>query len=170
MQFTMETSDTQLPLLDIMINKEEKEIFMDIYLKPTDSKIFVSFKSNHLKNCLKNIPFYLARRICMIIEKDHLKEIKLKEIETLLLELLYPERIIKAGINKTLKTPPKGLKSVKEQEKKKILPFMSTFNLNNQNFGSNEKRFKKVKFINYKRQAPNLSIGRILCQEFFFIQ
>ena len=36
-QFTTEASDTQLPFLDIMINKERKKIFMDIYWKPTDS-------------------------------------------------------------------------------------------------------------------------------------
>ena len=29
-QFTMETSDTQLPFLDVMINKEGKKVFMDI--------------------------------------------------------------------------------------------------------------------------------------------
>ena len=81
---------------------------MDIYLKPTDSKRYVSFKSNNPKHCLKNIPFCLARRICMITEKDSLKEIKLKKQETLLLEQHYPEMIIKTGINKTLKTPPKN--------------------------------------------------------------
>ena len=36
-QFTTEVSDTQLPFLDIMINKEGKKIFMDIYSKPTES-------------------------------------------------------------------------------------------------------------------------------------
>ena len=30
-QFTMETSDTQLPFLDIIINKEGKKVFIDIY-------------------------------------------------------------------------------------------------------------------------------------------
>ena len=30
-QFTIETSDTQLPFLDLMINKEGKNVFMDIY-------------------------------------------------------------------------------------------------------------------------------------------
>ena len=69
-QFTMETGDTQLPFLDVMINKEGKKVFMDIYSKPTD----------HPKHCLRNIPFSLARRICMIAEKDSLKEIKLKEL------------------------------------------------------------------------------------------
>ena len=122
----METSDTQLPFLDVMINKEGRKVFMDIYSKPTDSKRYVSFKSNHPKHCLKNIPFSLARRICMIAEKDSLKEIKLKELETLLLEQHYPERIIKAGINKALKIPQNELRNVKEKEKKKILPFIST--------------------------------------------
>ena len=85
-QVTMETSDTQLPFLDIIINKEGKKAFMDIYSKPTDSKWYVSFKSNHPRHCLKNIPFSFDRRICMIAEKDSLKEIMLKEVETLLLE------------------------------------------------------------------------------------
>ena len=114
-----------------MINKEGKKVFMDIYSKPTDSKRYVSFESNHSKHCLKNIPFSLARRICMIAEKDSLKEIKLKELETILLERHYPERIIKAGINKALKIPQNELRNVKEQENKKILPFISTFNSNN---------------------------------------
>ena len=62
-QFTRETKDTQLPLLDIMINKEEKKVFMDIYSMPTDPKRYVSFRSNHPKHCLKTIPFSLVRRI-----------------------------------------------------------------------------------------------------------
>ena len=35
----------------------------------------------------------------MIVEKDSLKEIKLKELETLISEQHYLERILKAGIN-----------------------------------------------------------------------
>ena len=118
-QFTIEVSHAQLSFLDIMINKEGKKIFMDISSKPTDSKRYVSFKSNHPRHCLKNIPFSLARRICMIAEKDSLKEIKLKELETLLLEQHYPERIIKAGINKALKIHQNKLRNVKDQKKKK---------------------------------------------------
>ena len=110
-----------------MINKEGKKVIMDIYSKPTDSKRYVSFKSNHPKHCLKNIPLSLARRIYMIAEKDCLKEIKLKELETILLEQHYPERIIKAGINKALKIPQNELRNVKEQERKEDLTFY--FNL-----------------------------------------
>ena len=54
-QFTIKASDTQLPFLDVMINKEGEKVFMDIYSKPTGSKRYVSFKSNHPKHYLKNI-------------------------------------------------------------------------------------------------------------------
>ena len=36
LQFTMERSTTNLPFLDIMINKTGTKIWMDIYNKPTD--------------------------------------------------------------------------------------------------------------------------------------
>ena len=110
----METSDIQLLFVGIVINKEEKKVFMEIYSKPTDSKRYVSFKSNHSMHCLKNIPFSLARRICMIVEKDSLKEIKLKEIKTLPLEQHYPEGTIKAGMKKALKITQSELRNVKK--------------------------------------------------------
>ena len=66
----------------------------------------------------------------MITEKDSLKAIKLKELETLLLGQHNPEKIIKAGISKALKTPQNELRNIKEQEKK-TLPFISNLNLTN---------------------------------------
>ena len=55
----------------------------------------------------------------MITEKDTLKEIKLKNLETLLLKQHYPERIIKAGIDKTLEILQNELRNVKEKEKRR---------------------------------------------------
>ena len=169
----MEISNSQLPFLYIMITKEGKKFFIDIYSKSEDSKRNASFKSNHFNHCVKGIPFSLAHRICMITEKEYFKKIKLKELKALLLEQHYPELIIKAGINKASQISQNELYNVKEQEIKKILPFISTFNPNNlkalliikQTFENLEtsvrmrNRLKKVKFINCKRQTPNL--GRI---------
>ena len=66
-QFSMELNDNKLPFLDILITKSGKKIWMNIYSKPTDSKRYVSYLSNHPKPCRKNIPFCLPRRICMIV-------------------------------------------------------------------------------------------------------
>ena len=63
----------------------------------------------------------------MIGEKDSLKEIKLKELETPLLELHYQESIVKAGVNKALKIPQNELRNLKKQEKKERTTFY--FNL-----------------------------------------
>ena len=56
-QFTMEVSENNLQFLDIIIRKNGNKIWMDIYSKPTDSKRYVPFNSNHSKNCLKTYPF-----------------------------------------------------------------------------------------------------------------
>ena len=161
----METSNTQLPFLYIMITKEGKKFFIDIYSKSKDSKRYASFKSNHLNHCVKNIPFSLAHRICMITEKGCFKKIKSKELKALLLEQYYPELIIKAGINKASQISQNELYNVKEQEIKKILPFISIIKQTFENLETSDQmrnRLKKVKFINCKRQTPNLR--RILCK------
>ena len=97
-QFTMEKSQIRLPFLDIMINKSGTKIWMDIYNKPTDSKRYVSFMSNHPKHCLTNIPFSLARRICTIVGNGHVKEKRFKELKRVLLEQKYPKSLIEASI------------------------------------------------------------------------
>ena len=70
--------DNKLPFFYILITKSGKKNWMNIYSKPTDSKPYVSYLSNHPKHCLKNIPFCLARHICMIVENKNVKYMKLK--------------------------------------------------------------------------------------------
>ena len=65
-----------------MINKTGTKIWMDIYNKPTDSKRYVPFTSNHPRGCLKNILFCLARRICAIFEEEETKLKRLSELNT----------------------------------------------------------------------------------------
>ena len=67
-KFTIEQHNLYLPFLDIMINKdpENNNIWMDIFYKKTDTRRCVPFNSCHPKQCKKNIPFTLARRICTI--------------------------------------------------------------------------------------------------------
>ena len=59
-QFTMEKNQTRLHSLDIMTNKSDTKIGMVIYSKPTYSKLYVLFMSNHPRHCLTNIPLSLA--------------------------------------------------------------------------------------------------------------
>ena len=60
----MEKIQTRLPFLDIMIKIGGTKIWIDIYKKPTDSKRYVPFTSNHPRYFLTNMPFSLARIVC----------------------------------------------------------------------------------------------------------
>ena len=79
-QFITETSDTQLPFLGMMMNKEGEKVFIDIYSKLTDSKRYATQKDMSPSNQTTlsiawktSFKFFLARRVCMITEKDSLK-------------------------------------------------------------------------------------------------
>ena len=47
----MKKSQTRLPFLDIMTNKNGTKIWMDINNKPTDSKRYVRFTPNYPRHC-----------------------------------------------------------------------------------------------------------------------
>ena len=59
---------------------------MDIYNKTTDLKRYTLFTTNHLRHCLTNVPFSLARRICNIVENKNVKRKRFKELGKILVE------------------------------------------------------------------------------------
>ena len=174
-KFTMEVHTEKLPFLDVMVNIEDDKIWMDTYSKPTDTKRYVPFNSCHPKHTLKNIPLNLARRICMIIEKDDIKELKLAEINKVLINLGYPKEVVQNGINRAKEIPQSKLREIKERGNERILTFVSTNNPNNPNIFKTIKssidqmkgspklkdKLKNTKIIHSRRQPPNLE--RILC-------
>ena len=62
-KFTMEHSSKELPFLDILIKNVNGQIITDINHKPTDTPQYVHFKSHHSQNCIKSVPYILARRV-----------------------------------------------------------------------------------------------------------
>ena len=83
---------------------------MDIYNKPTDSKRYVPFTSNHIQHCLTDIPFSLARRICTIVENKNIKEKCLKELKKTLLEQKCPKSVIEASMLRAKEILPESLR------------------------------------------------------------
>ena len=149
-QFSMELNDNKLSFLDILITKSGKKIWMNIYSKPTDSKRYVSYLSNHPKPCLKNKQFCLARCIYMVVESKNVRYMKFKELKTILKTQKYPKMVVEKGIEKGLAIPQEQLRSEKLKKKDDTLPFISTYNPNNPNV------FPKVREI-YR----NLKTGKL---------
>ena len=162
-----------------MIHKTGTKIWMDIYSKPTDSKRYVPFTSNHPRDCLRNIPFCLARRICAIAEEEETKLKRLSELNTSLRKQKYPIALIENSIKKALQIPLKELRKPKEKGREEIIPFVSTHNSNNPNIFPIIKQtfenfqhsktmsnvFYGKKLIKSMRQAPNLEC--LLCKSKF---
>ena len=69
-KFTVESSDRELPFLDIIFKRNDEKMWMDIYFKPTDTRRCLPFSSSHPTHCKKNIPYTLTRRICTIVENQ----------------------------------------------------------------------------------------------------
>ena len=167
----MEKSQTRLPFLDIMINKSGTKIWMDIYNKPTDSKRYVPFTSNHPRHCLTNIPFSLARRICTIVENENVKEKCFKELKRTLLEQKYPKSLTQASISRAKEIPLEILRQPKTARNEEIIPFTFTHNPNNPNVFPIIKQsfdnfqysktmsniFQRKKLTKSMSQAPNLT-------------
>ena len=147
-QFLMELNDNKLPLLDILITKSGKKIWMNIYSNPTNSKRYVFYFSNHPESCLKNIPFCLARRIRMVVENKIVRYMKLMELRTILKTQIYPKMFVEKGIGKALAIL---------QEQDDILPFISTYDPNNPNV------FPKVREI-YGNLETSKTLGKIFAE------
>ena len=154
---------------------------MDEYSKPTESKRYVSYLSKHPKPYLKNIPFYLARRICAIVENKNVTHMKLKELRTILKTQNYPKMVVEKRSEQAPAIHQEKLRSEKLKNNDDILAFASTHNPNNSNvfpkgreiYGNFQtlrtlsKIFAKHKLIDCKRETPNLK--RLLCSSNFTI-
>ena len=129
----METSDTKLPFLDILILKTGRKITTDIFYKPTDTHThththqYLNFQSSHPSHTKRNIPYCMARRICAIVSDNTIREIRLNELKTYLTQQSYPEGLIKCGINKAKQLTFQELRTPKIKETDtKAIPFVST--------------------------------------------
>ena len=132
-QLTVETSCVELPFLDVMVKKEGTRLTTDIYYKPTDSFQYLPYTSSHPRHTKNNIPYNLARRICMIIENREKRGQRLQELRYILLSKKYPANVINIGIEKALAQTPQELRVVKENGNNDnyLLCLVTTYNPNN---------------------------------------
>ena len=136
-KFTMETSKTELPFLDVLVKLEDDpynasllNITTDLYSKPTDSFSYFHFRSCAPRHVKRNIPYNLARRIATIVSKKALKHKRLNELYPKLQRRGYPEQLIKDAIQKAKGLDRKDLLTVKKKKNSSSdeIVFVSTYN------------------------------------------
>lgn len=179
-KFTLESSDTKLPFLDVLVIKKNWKLLTVIYYKTTDTHQYLHFNSCHPHHTKTAIPYNLARRICTIVSDENTQDISLRELKHYLTNQGYPEGLIDDRIRKARKYDRSELLASKHPEKTiDIIPFVHTFNPRNMNITpiihqfnnilinhqSTKEIYIYVNFINSRRQPKNLK--RILCTSHF---
>ena len=169
--FTLDSSEIELPFLDCLVIKRGTILETDIFYKPTDSKAYLLFDSCHPKHIKVSIPFSLSRRLKMIVSNTETFEKRAIELETYLCKQKYPITLIKAGIEKARALDRQELLTETDKRNdEEIIPYVSTFNPRNPEIYSQLhhdinilKRDPYMKtvldqftFIKSKRQPPNL--------------
>ena len=98
--FTIE-SGPKIPFLDVHFEiLDNGRITTDIYYKATDTHNYVPFYSFHPRKTLTNIPYSLARRICVIVSEPDRREYRWNELKGYLIAKKYPIGVIESGINR----------------------------------------------------------------------
>ena len=97
----METSDKELPLLDLLIGRNDGKIWMDIYFKPTDTR-----------RCFLFLSRTIVRKIYVLLQHRELVENQQEKLRHLseLKESLKYEYPVNIKINGILRKPQKSKK------------------------------------------------------------
>ena len=120
------------PFLDVLVILNEGKISTDIYFKPTDTHMYLNFKSCHPKSCKVNIPFCLASRIVTIVSDRSQQEVRLNQLKGFLRQQGYPDSLIRNGITKAIdKGPITG--EGRHTDDTNVIPLVTTFNPCNTN-------------------------------------
>ena len=173
----MQFSDKEIPFLYILIERDDSGIWMGLCHKFTDTQRCLPYSTSHPKQCIKNIPFVMARHICTIVENNSVKNTHLRDLKENFRIYGYPKKVVEIGIQKALKIPQTKLRQPKKIENNNNLSFISTFNPNNPKIfdlvkssvntlvENNVNGFKNIRLIHVKRQPLNLK--RILTNSLF---
>ena len=90
MKFTVELSFKELPFFYILITNQNDQTITNIYHKPIDTPKCHHFKSHHPQNCIKSIPYSLARTSGTIVPNKDLWQTRWKELRVTLHQRGYP--------------------------------------------------------------------------------
>ena len=172
-KFTVDINETELPFLDILIIKENRNITTDLYYKKTDTHQYLVFNSCHPSHTKRNIPFNMARRVCTIVADKQRRDVRLSELSSFLLRQKYPKNLIDSAIEKAKIIPiaelrKPTLKNMDENSSK--IPLVVTHNPRNHKIFNTVKQcfpilqqsetlnqlVKITDIIHSRRQPPNL--------------
>ena len=127
-QFTMESSDTELKYLDVLVYKTPEGFKTVVSSKDTDSGTVLHYTSNHPRHCRDNIPFNMARRARALTDDDVLAESKMAELTSRFLTGGYPKGMVNSAVHNAMMLSTADLRKPREKTSgDDIITFVHTF-------------------------------------------
>ena len=91
--------------LDTSCTIKEGRIIVDLYRKPTDRNQYLLTSSCHPTSQTENIPFSLAMRIVRVCSEPETRDLRLQEMQEMLLDRSYGPGMVKAAISRARAIP-----------------------------------------------------------------
>ena len=107
----------RIPFLDTSCRIKDNKIDIDLHKKKTDRNRYLLPSSCHPRQTTRSIPFSLALRIVRICTHPDTREMRFKDLKSLLLARSYQEQLIDRAINKARSIPRNvALRKVKKKK------------------------------------------------------
>ena len=107
-KFTANISNTQVEFLDLVIKIENGRLKTDLYMKPSNLQLYLTYDSNHPEPCKTGLVYGQAPRVVERCTDEQDASGHLKNLKAQFLERKYPENLVDKQINKA----EKGTESV----------------------------------------------------------
>ena len=108
---TATSDNSKMNFLDISFWFENKTLQTDLYVKPTDSRSYLNFRSSHPHHTFKGIVYSQALRLRRIINDEERLKVRLSELMDDFKKCEYPTKMLSdisnkvAKMDRILKTP-----------------------------------------------------------------
>ena len=104
-KFTMNSSATSVPFLDISISLENGFLVTDVYTKPTDSHAYLHPRSCHPRHIIKNIPYSMFLRLRRLCSKEETFKKRCEEWTGYFLSRGYKKTAVMRAMERASRTP-----------------------------------------------------------------
>ena len=115
-KFTYSYSSEKVVFLDLEISLVDGKLETNLYIKPTNSQIYLDYNSNHPEHTKSSIPYSQALRVIERCSRQEDKELHLENLKDKLKEKNYPEELVEEKFEKARK---KNRKEIIFQERRK---------------------------------------------------
>ena len=122
--------------MEVFINREKKSIETKYYVKPTNQRLFLNYRSNHPQHVFKSVVYSMALMGIMVNSNHEWNQGYLRDLREKFLQQEYPMELINEQFGKALSVDRLDLLFRTKQNKKRtvIAPLVITYNPGNPKF------------------------------------